>query len=127
MACPVAGVPHPALLVVHAAWVAVEAVEVELLLAGGRQVLGPPTAHQLLRRQLLLLLRAQLPLEGRPRRDAQRRQALGIPAASTVSKLCRQSQAVTGSSQPKALTMAQILIGCPDSSVKLFCQSHLFL
>ena len=86
MACPVAGVPHPALLVVHAAWVAIEAVEVELLLAGGRQVLGPPTAHQLLRRQLLLLLRAQLPLEGRPRRDAQRRQALGIPAASTLVK-----------------------------------------
>ena len=100
------GCQHPALLVVHAAWVAVEAVEVELLLAGGRQVLGSPAAHQLLRRQLLLLLRAQLPLEGRPRRDAQRRQALGIPAASTVSKLWRQTQAVISSSQRKALAVA---------------------
>ena len=92
MACPVAGVPHPALLVIHAAWVAVEAVEVELLLAGGGQVLGPPAAHQLLRRQLLLLLRAQLPLEGRPRREAQRRQALAIPATSNpVSAMASES------------------------------------
>ena len=119
MACPVAGVPHPALLVVHAAWVAVEAVEVELLLAGGRQILGPPAAHQLLRRQLLL--RAQLPLEGRPGRDAQRRQALGIPAASTPVK------AITSESDLShaAASARRLLWRHPDGMPTVLCEAPL--
>ena len=50
-------------------------------LLAGREVLEASRAHELLRSQLLLLLRGQLPLELRPSREAQRGQALRIPAA----------------------------------------------
>lgn len=88
LGAPMGGVPRPALLVVHAAGVAVEAAEVQLLLPRGPllargQVLGPPADRQLLRSQLLLLLRGQLPLELRPCSQSQRRQALRIPAKGT--------------------------------------------
>lgn len=86
---PMGGEPHPALLVVQSAGVAVEAAVVQLLLLvvhpqgllAWREVLEPPGAHELLRSQLLLLLRGQLPLELGPCRDAQRSQALRVPAA----------------------------------------------
>ena len=86
------GVSRFALLVVEAARVAVEAAVVQLLLLlimepqgllACREVLGPPAAHELLRSQLLLLLRGQLPLELTPRCDAQRSQALRVPASRT--------------------------------------------
>lgn len=51
-------------------------------LLAGREVLQGPCAHELLRSQLLLLLRGQLPLELSPCCDAQRRQALRIPAGT---------------------------------------------
>ena len=87
------GVPRPGSLVVEAARVAVEAAVVQLLLLlivdsqawlARREVLGPPAAHHLLRSQLLLLLRGQLPLELRARCETQRSQALRIPAIRTL-------------------------------------------
>lgn len=84
------GVPRPASLVVHAAWVAVEAAEVQLLLGwllAGGQVLASPAAHELLSSQLLLLLGAQLALELTPWRQAERRQGLPIPAATNIPTL----------------------------------------
>ena len=92
LGAPMGGVPRPALLVVHAAGVAVEAAEVQLLLPRGPllargQVLGSPADRQLLRSQLLLLLRGQLPLELRPCSQSQRRQALRIPATSTHTQI----------------------------------------
>ncbi len=87
---PRRGELRPASLVVEAAGVAVEAAVVQLLLLvmhaqrllAWREVLEAPRAHELLRSQLLLLLlRGQLPLELSSSCDAQRRQALCIPAA----------------------------------------------
>ena len=82
--------PRPASVVVQSAGVAIEAGVVQLLLLlmdalgllARREVLGPATAHELLRSQLLLLLRGQLPLELGPRCEAQRSQALRVSAAT---------------------------------------------
>ncbi len=90
------GVPRPALLIVQAARVAIEAAVVQLLLHMNAQgllpwgkVMGSPAAHELLSSQLLLLLLlwGQLALELRPCSDAQGRQALSRISAATTSQL----------------------------------------
>lgn len=89
------GVPRPALLVVQAARVAIEAAVVQLLLHMNAQallpwgkVMGSPAAHELLSSQLLLLLLwGQLALELRPCSDAQGRQALSRISAASTSQL----------------------------------------
>ena len=114
------GVPRPALLVVQAARVAIEAAVVQLLLHMNAQallpwgkVMGSTAAHELLSSQLLLLLLlwGQLALELRPCSDAQGRQALSrISAASTSQLYLRHLNLELPSKWPWQLLCSQLTL-----------------